>query len=301
MEALNDWTVNVGRYETGRPIVLPVPGWGGGHWVLGASSGGGKTMLVQQAIAKITVKFGRYVAFAVADPAWVHFGKFLPRLSTLAYGTEQALDLLVLAEAEMHRRLVAMYRHGIEKWSPDVRDKIGPYLILIVDELAAVTLAPKPPTPKRGEKREPSAEDRLIALAQQMRKTGGGLVLATQSPKVQVVSNLVLEQCPIRVCGKTKGPEQTKAILDTLDYPCHKADHPKGIPLHLPGVSYVDDGRHIRRGRCDGIRPEVFEAIGRDYAADRHDFGWPHEILPLGMAGATQVSDDELVFAAKEG
>lgn len=293
VDAVKDWTVTMGRYETAAPIVLPVPGVEGAHWVVGGSTGCGKTLFVKLLLAQLAVRYGKHIAVVVADPGWVSYKRFLPRLSSLAYGYEQGPILLDLVKTEMDRRLVAMYQHGIEEWTPEAFDKIGPYLILVVDELAAITLAPKP-VAERGKKRPPSAEDRLVALAQQMRKTGGGLVLATQSPKVQVISNLVLEQCPIRWCGRTKGPEQTKAILDTDQVPCHDTRHPKGIPLNLKGVCYVDDGLHIRRGRTDGIQPEVFAHVGNDYAADRFDFGWPHEILPDHM-GRLDLSTDSAV------
>lgn len=284
MAAVNG--VDLGRYEDGSRIVLPVPGWGGAHWVVAGSSGSGKTSTIRLALARMAHEHGRTVAFAVSDPHFVGYRRFVPRVSSIAYGFERALGLLNLVVEEMDRRYRVMYEKGIEEWSPDLLDVVGPYLVLVVDELAAITLAPKPPRAKVGERQEPSAENRLIALAQQIRKTGGGLILATQSPKTAVISNLVLEQCPIRFCGKTRGPEQTKAVLESERYPCHLPEHPKGITIDTPGVGYVDDGHRVRRGRADGIRPEVFAHVAVETARDRHDFGWPHEIHPMNLAAA---------------
>lgn len=278
---MKDWQVRIGRYEDGEPMVLPVPGVGGAHWVVAGSSGSGKTDTIRLALARTAAKLGPQVAFAIADPHMVGFTPFLPRASMIAYGRgDSALRALRLVETEHMRRLQFMFRHGIERWDPSHVDLLGPYLILAVDEMAAITLLPKPPKP------EPSAELRLITLAQEARKTGIGLILAAQSPKVAVIHGLILEQCPIRWCGRTRRREQTEAVLETSDYPCHLSDHPKGCPIGMPGVAYVDDGARIRRGRSDGIKPELFARIAKERAADRFDgFGWPHEIqsgMPTG-------------------
>lgn len=282
----DDWTVGIGRYEDGDAMVLPVPGVGGGHWVVAGSTHSGKTDTMRLVMARIAVKYGAQVAFAIADPHMVGFRKFLPRASMIGYGRgDSSLRVLSLVEAEHLRRLQFMFRHDIEEWSPEVADLLGPYVILAVDEMSAITLAPPPPK-VRGEAPEPSAEGRLITLAQEARKTGIGLILAAQSPKVKVIHGLILEQCPIRWCGRTRRREQTEAVLETSDYPCHLSDHPKGCPIGMPGVAYVDDGLRIRRGRSDGIKPELFARIARERAADRFDgFGWPHEIqsgMPTG-------------------
>lgn len=284
----SEWTVDIGRYETGDRIILPVPGWEGAHWVVAGSTHSGKTETMRLAIAQMAVKFGKQIAFAIADPHMVGFMDFVPRVSTIAYGFKRALDLLELVEDEMNRRLSVMHQRRIRFWTPEVADVLGPYLVLLVDEVAAITLAPKPPRAKPGEAQEPSAEERLISLAQQVRKTGGGLILAAQSPKVKVLNGFILEQCPIRWCGRTRRAEQTEAVLETRDYPCHLQAHPKGLPLGLPGAAYIDNGLHVRRGRSDGIRSEVFTHVANDYAADRFDFGWPHEIHPIAMASAKE-------------
>lgn len=280
--SMKDFVLDIGRYETGQRIILPVPGVEGSHWVVAGSTHSGKTETCRLALAQMTVKFGKRVAFLVIDPHLVGFMDFLPRASTIVYGYQKAPEGLELAEVEMHRRLRLMHQHRIRFWTPEVADALGPWLVILVDEVAAITLAPKPKDGKA------TAEERLISLAQQSRKTGMGLMLAAQSPKVKVLNGFILEQCPIRWCGRTRRAEQTEAVLETRDYPCHLQDHPKGLPLHLPGTAYIDNGLHVRRGRSDGIKADVFAHIAADYAADRFDFGWPHEIHPVELADARE-------------
>lgn len=286
-----EWQLDIGRYENKERIKLPVPGLKGGHWVVAGSSHSGKTETIRLALARMTVQLGPLVAFAVADPHMVGYMDFVPRASMIGYGRgEVPLKVFGLVEAEMRRRLAFMKRHGIIKWTPEHSDLIGPYLLLVVDEVAAITLMPARRLTAReraeGAVPEESAEVRLIFLAQEIRKVGGGLILAAQSPKVRVIHGLILEQCPIRWCGRTRRREQTEAILETSEYPCHLADHPKGCSIGMPGTAYVDDGVRVRRGRSTGIEPDVFARIAREHAADRFDgFGWPHEIqsgLPAG-------------------
>lgn len=278
----DEWTVEIGRYEDGSPIELPVPGWGGANWILGGSTGSGKTTAEKVALARMAIKYGPRIQFVIADPHLVGFPGFKARASTVAFGWDHALPTLKFVRAGMRRRYELMFRHGIEEWTPDVADLIGPYLVVVVDELAAITLAPKPPQPRPGVAAPPSAEKVLISLAQEIRKTGGGLMLATQTPTVEVITNLVRQQCPIRWCGRTKNADQTKAVLDTTEYPAHNPRDPKGIKARgHKGVCFVDDGIEIRRGRSDGIDGDTFAEVARRFAADRFDFGWPHVLDPF--------------------
>jgi DNA segregation ATPase FtsK/SpoIIIE-like protein len=281
---VTDWTINLGRYETGADMVLPVPGWGGAHWLVGASTGAGKTWTIKLALAKLMHEYGDQIAFAACDPDFVNYKTFAPRASVIAFGAEMALPMLKLVEAEMVRRFKLMWELDIEEWSPEEAHRIGPYLITLIEEFKAVSSAPKPPAPRPGQKAPKSAVDRVVTLAQRCRKTGGGLILATQFPNVATIPNDVLAQCAVRWCGRTQEPEQTEAVLGSRRFPCHDPAHPKGIPMNLPGVAYVNDGFTVRRGRTDGIKPDVFARLAEKHAVDRHDFGWTHQLLPNDLA-----------------
>lgn len=283
-----DWTIDVGRFygsidpKTGKAerIVLPVPGWKGAHQIAAGSTGSGKTNYMSACVALMAKKFGDKIAFVIIDPHMVGFRSWEPRASTIAYGWDNGLPMLKLVQAEMKRRYQVMFDRRIKEWSPEVADVVGPYLVVLIDELAAIMLAAKPPMPKPGVAAPPSAEKVLTSLAQELRKTGGGLMLGTQSPKASVITALILENCPIRWCGRTKRPEQTEAVLESRDYPAHDPTHPDGITLHEPGGCFVDDGFRVRRGRTTGIHPEAEEVIAEKTQYDAHDFGWERVLHP---------------------
>lgn len=283
-----DWTISIGRYDPHGEVELPIPGWKGAHWLVGGSTGSGKTKTIQLALAKLVEKYGDKIAYAFCDPDFVNYKSFSPRASVIGFGDESALPLLTLVEREMVRRFKVMWELDIEEWSPEVADKIGPFLILGIEEFKAISSLPNPPMPRPGVKAPKGPVARVVTLAQRMRKTGGGLILATQFPNVKTIPNDILAQCAIRWCGRTQEPEQTEAVLGSRRFPCHDGDHPKGISVAMRGGAYLNNGTTVRRMRSDGITPETFAAVSRKYAADRHDFGWPHQLLPEDLAATAK-------------
>jgi len=281
--------IDMGRYETRddngnhHRMMLPLPGWKGAHWLVGASTGAGKTWTMKLALAQISRLMGDKVAFAVCDPDFVNYKTFTPRASVMGFGAETALPLIGLVEAEMTRRFKFMWENDLEEWSPEIADQVGPYLILAIEEMKAVSSAPKPKPPKK------DAIATLVSLAQRGRKTGLGLMLATQFPNVATIPNDILAQCAVRWCGRTQEPEQTEAVLGSRKWPCHDGSHPKGIPMDLPGIAYVNDGFTVRRGRTTGIAPDKFAGVALAHATDRFDFGWEHVLLPADLKAKQEV------------
>lgn len=262
-------TVDMGRFADGQRMILPVPGRHGAHWLVGGSTGAGKTSALKVLCAELVTRYGDRIAVVVSDPHLVGFRKWEPRVSCLAYGMEQAVPLLTLVEETMRRRYRLMYDLRLDEWTPDLADVVGPYIVAIFDELAGVTIS-------LGKEATP----RLIKLAQEARKVGIGLVLATQSPKAKVVDMLVREQCAIRICFRTREPEQTDCILGSQRYPVHQPEHPEGIPFEMRGGCYVDDGLRVRRGRTKGLDPAVEAHVAVGHQADTPDLGWPRVLHP---------------------
>lgn len=271
---MDDPVVDIGRYGDGSRMILPIPGWGGAHWLACGSTGSGKTTMLKVLCAELMVRYP-WVALAICDPHMVGYKRLLPRLSCLAYGWETADDFLALIRKEMVRRIRLMDRLDIEEWEIAHLGVLGPYLVVLVDELAAVTALSK------------DAPKLLTSLAQELRKAGGGLVLCANSPKNDAVLNTVREQCPIRWCGRCRSREQVYAALGSYDHPAHQPDHPDGIPIPMKGGCYVDDGFHTRRGRTKHIDRDTVAEVARKYKGDAHDFGWDREIRPFDLDDTT--------------
>lgn len=205
-------------FDAGCTVELPLPGEGGAHWAVGGSSGGGKTEFLHALLEQVAPM--EHTAIVISDPAWMDFEPvWTPRASCVALGRAGAGWMLDQLETELEWRLRKGRAMRVKRLAATAET---PRIVAVFDEIAMVTLG--------GAK---AATNRLVDMAQVGRKVGIGLVLATQSPKANVIPRLVLEQCPVRVCFRTEEAEQTDALLGTQRVPAHY------IAFTNPGEAYA--------------------------------------------------------------
>lgn len=288
-----DWSelLVMGRYDDHSPqnpseIVLPVPGYQGAHWLLGGATHSGKTHAMRFMLAQLVYKLGPAVAPVISDPHLLGFRRWEGAASVLYYGSRNTVPLLGLLEDEMERRYDIIKEFDRDEWTPDLAGQL-PYIVATFDEVASITLFDK------------DAMKRLIALAQESRKSGIGLVIAAQSPKVKVIDNMVREQCPMRLGFRMEEPEGTEAILGSTKYPLHEPDHPAGIPFKMRGGCYVRDGYRIRRGRIDGMSPETERAVIERFAPVAPDLGWPQRVRHPRETSVTSIRSKRAASAGR--
>ena len=116
-------------------------------------------------------------------------------LQNLVKEMEQRYGIMSLART---RSLPELNRHRQERGEPPL-----PYILCVIDELADLMMvAPA------------DVEDSIIRLAQKARAVGIHLVLATQSPRVDVITGMIKANVPSRIAFAVSSQTDSRVILD---------------------------------------------------------------------------------------
>src|SRR5207248_10351484 len=116
-------------------------------------------------------------------------------LANLVREMEQRYGLMSLART---RSLPELNRARQKRGEPPL-----PYVVCVIDELADLMMvAPA------------DVEDSVIRLAQKSRAAGIHLVLATQSPRVDVITGMIKANVPSRIAFAVSSQTDSRVILD---------------------------------------------------------------------------------------
>ena len=116
-------------------------------------------------------------------------------LANLVREMEQRYGMMSLART---RKLVELNHARAERGEPAL-----PYILCVIDELADLMMvAPA------------DVETAIIRLAQKARAVGIHLVLATQSPRVDVITGLIKANVPSRIAFAVSSQTDSRVILD---------------------------------------------------------------------------------------
>jgi len=116
-------------------------------------------------------------------------------LQNLVREMEQRYSIMSLAKT---RSLVELNRSRVKRGDPEL-----PYILCVIDELADLMMvAPA------------DVEDSIIRLAQKARAVGIHLVLATQSPRVDVITGMIKANVPSRIAFSVSSQTDSRVILD---------------------------------------------------------------------------------------
>jgi DNA segregation ATPase FtsK/SpoIIIE-like protein len=197
----------IGRTASG-PLVLDLSDNATPHWLIGGSTGMGKSTFLRAALAYL-LKFARVpVEVKIVDLKKVDFAEW-GRIPSVDVVTEldDAMDLIRWAAEEMERRLNMMKGRArdIVAWNKGRKNPI-PWIVIVIDELATLTL-------DDGFKKE--ALTLLALIAQKARAPGIHLVAATQRPSVDVIPGIIKANFQARIAFSTATEVDSRVIIDT--------------------------------------------------------------------------------------
>jgi S-DNA-T family DNA segregation ATPase FtsK/SpoIIIE len=209
-----DWsplTVWLGKDIAGRAIgadLAKMP-----HLLVAGTTGSGKSACVNAMLCSVLLRATPHeVRVVLVDPKQVELNHYegVPHLLTpVITSPRMAANALQNLVREMEQRYGTMSLARTRSL-PELnraRDKRGepplPYILCVIDELADLMMvAPA------------DVEDSIIRLAQKARAVGVHLVLATQSPRVDVITGMIKANVPSRIAFAVSSQTDSRVILD---------------------------------------------------------------------------------------
>ena len=196
-----------GRIITGDISKMP-------HLLIAGTTGSGKSVFTNSIIMSILYNASPdEVKLILVDPKQVEFPIYngIPHLLIpVVTEARKAAGALGWAVTEMMKRYKLFSDNGVRDigdYNEFVKDKEGmaplPKIVIVVDELADLMMA----APKE-------VEESICRIAQLARAAGMHLIIATQSPRVDIVTGLIKANIPSRVALKVSNQMDSRVILD---------------------------------------------------------------------------------------
>jgi len=209
-----DWsplTVWLGKDVAGRAIgadLAKMP-----HLLVAGTTGAGKSGAVNAMLSSVLLHASpQEVRLVLVDPKQVELNHYegIPHLLTpVITSPRMAANALQNLVKEMEDRYstmsLARTRNLVElnRRRADRGELALPYILCVIDELADLMMvAPA------------DVEDSIIRLAQKARAVGIHLVLATQSPRVDVITGMIKANVPSRIAFAVGSQTDSRVILD---------------------------------------------------------------------------------------
>jgi DNA segregation ATPase FtsK/SpoIIIE, S-DNA-T family len=209
-----DWsplTVWLGKDVAGKAIgadLAKMP-----HLLVAGTTGAGKSGAINAMLSSVLLRATPHeVRLVLVDPKQVELNHYesIPHLLTpVITSPRMAANALQNLVREMESRygIMSLSRTRSLVELNLAREKRGepplPYILCVIDELADLMMvAPA------------DVEDSIIRLAQKARAVGIHLVLATQSPRVDVITGMIKANVPSRIAFAVSSQTDSRVILD---------------------------------------------------------------------------------------
>jgi len=288
-------TVSLGKDVSGKEVTADLAKMP--HLLIAGTTGAGKSGCVNALLSSILLQASpREVRLVLVDPKQVELNHYesVPHLLTpVITNPRKAANALQNLVREMEERYTLMSISRARKLeelnSKRVKDGKSPlpYMLCVIDELADLMMvAPA------------DVEDAIIRLAQKARAVGIHLVLATQSPRVDVITGMIKANVPSRIAFSVSSQTDSRVILDqngaeTLLGQGDMLFSPVGSSkLQRIQGAYIDETeiRHLTEWWRKQGEPEFNEDLLKEKEASEED----------GHQGGLDPDEDSLLSEAAE-
>ncbi|MEO8863039.1 MAG: DNA translocase FtsK 4TM domain-containing protein [Candidatus Saccharimonadales bacterium] len=198
----------IGKDISGKPIVANLAKMP--HLLVAGQTGSGKSVMINTFLTSLLYRNSPSdLKLILVDPKQVEMAPYkdLPHLLTPVINEpEKCISALKWAVAEMERRLRTMAEVGkrnIAEYNNLKQEEGMPYIVIVIDELADLMMMAAR-----------DVEALIVRLAQKARAAGIHLVLATQSPRVTVITGLIKANVPARIAFTVSQEVESRIILD---------------------------------------------------------------------------------------
>jgi DNA segregation ATPase FtsK/SpoIIIE, S-DNA-T family len=214
MQPPADWsplTVCLGKDVAGKAVAADLAKMP--HLLVAGTTGAGKSACINGMLSSVLLRATPHeMKLVLIDPKQVELNHYegIPHLLTpVITSPRMAANALQNLVKEMEQRYstmsLAKTRSLVElnRYRQKKGDQPLPYILCIIDELADLMMvAPA------------DVEDSIIRLAQKARAVGIHLVLATQSPRVDVITGMIKANVPSRIAFAVSSQTDSRVILD---------------------------------------------------------------------------------------
>jgi S-DNA-T family DNA segregation ATPase FtsK/SpoIIIE len=183
------------------------------HLLIAGTTGSGKSGCINALLCSILLRATPdEVRMILVDPKRVELNHYesIPHLLTPVVTNMKNAALVlqnIVREMESRYELMgAVKARNLAEWNRQ-RVELGqdpvPHILVVIDELADLMMV----SPA-------DVEDAIIRLAQKSRAVGIHLVLATQSPRVDVITGMIKANVPSRIAFAVSSQTDSRVILD---------------------------------------------------------------------------------------
>ena len=196
-------------------------------------------------------------------------------LRSLCIEMDERYELLSKAGVNNIKLYNGKYKE--RKLRPDHGHRFLPYLVVVVDEYADLTMTTGASPDAKAASR--SITNSIIRLAQKGRAAGLHVILATQRPSVDVISGIIKSNFPMRIAFRVASRVDSTTILDS---PGAEKLIGRGDMLFSAGI----DSERIQCGYIDGDEIESINGFISDQTGYGKSYNTPYYLPEAAEAGA---------------